>query len=162
MLSPNVRLTEVCKPVPGFTGTPSTTAGTYFSMKGASRATVFINVTNGSTVTGSAITLTQATAVANTGGKTLGFTRMLANTDTGAGDTLTETTVSSNTFTTGTTNSKRLLYVLDIKATDLDVDGGFDCVRVNHGDGANTTLSVLVLLHPAKYGKTNPIAAITD
>ena len=47
---------------------------------------------------------------------------MWANTDAASGDTLTETAVSSNTFVTNTTNSRQLLYVIEIWAEDLDVN----------------------------------------
>src|SRR5574343_2106136 len=92
----------------------------YVSMKNYHRAQIIIDVTNGTTVTGGAVTLKQATAVAGTGEKALGFTRMLANIDVGASQAMVETAVSNNTFTTDATNSKRLRYVIDVLASDLD------------------------------------------
>lgn len=138
----------------------ATTAGdaAYVSMKGYERCCIIIDVTNGSTVTGGAVTLLQATAVAGTGEKPLGFTRMLANTDVGAGQALTETAVSNNTFTTGTTNSKRLRYVLDVQASDLDVANGFDCLRVDVASMANATGMVSYILYGAKYSGASPMA----
>lgn len=142
--------------------TPSTSTPDYVSMKGFDRMAVIIQVLNGSTVTGSAITLHQATAVAGTSEKALAFSKMKANTDTGAGDTLTATDVTSNTFTTNNTNAKGLLYVIDVKAQDLDVANGFDCVRLGTANAVNTTLSVTYIMYPARYGSPAAVAAITD
>jgi nicotinic acid phosphoribosyltransferase len=119
-------------------------------------------VDNATTVTGGAITLLQAQDVAATGAKALAMTRMWANADTGASDTLVATTVTSNTFTTSTTNDKNLLYVIEVLASDLDVANGFDCVRVDSASMANAVGAVIYILDGARYGGTTPPAAITD
>jgi hypothetical protein len=87
---------------------------------------------------------------------------MWANTDVGASDTLTETAVSSNTFTSTTTDNKNSLYVIEVNAADLDVDGGFDCLRVDSTGMANAVGAVLYYLYGARYKKATPPAAITD
>lgn len=160
-------LTEQAKLVTGLAPiTPSSSTPDYVSLKGYNRCTVVILAANGTTVTGSAITLKQATDVTNSlsDEKALAFSTMLANTDTAASDALTATAVTSNTFTTGTTNSKNLLYVIEVQETDLDINNGFDCIRAGTANAANTTLSVLYVLWPAKYGKaTSPApSAIID
>ncbi|MBP7625260.1 MAG: hypothetical protein KA763_14950 [Xanthomonadales bacterium] len=99
---------------------------TYVSMKNFARARITIVIADGTTVTGSAITLKQATAIAGTSEKALAFTRMLANTDYAASKTMVETAVTSNTFTTQTENSKDSVYIIDVDASDLDIAGGFD------------------------------------
>ena len=71
---------------------------------------------------------------------------------------LTETAVSNNTFTTDTTNSKRLRYVLDVQASDLDVANGFDCLRVDVASMANATGMVSYILYGAKYSGHSPMA----
>jgi hypothetical protein len=142
--------------------TPSTSTPDYVSLKGYDRMTAIIVADNGTPVTGSAITLKQATAVAGTGEKALAFTKQWANADTGASDALTETAVTSNTFTTATTADKNLLYVLEVMPEDLDQVNNFDCVRVGTGDAANTVLSVLYILWPAKHARSTPLTAITD
>lgn len=164
MISANARLDEQAKIVVGFSGaTPSTSVPDYVSLKGYERCSVLIQVNNGATVTGVAVTLKQATAVANTGEKALAFTRMKANADIGATDVGVETAVTSNTFTTATTNDKDLLYILDVQASDLDVAGGFDCIRAGTGDGVNAVTTVIYVLYPAKYAKTDPTpSAILD
>lgn len=138
----------------------TSTAGdaAYVSMKNYSRALIIIDVLNATTVTGGTITLKQASAVAGTGEKALAFTRMLANTDVGAAQTLVETSVSSNTFTTNTTDSKRLRYVIDVKGSDLDVANGFDCFRVDSTGMASAIGLVSYVLYGARYSGASPMA----
>ena len=134
---------------------------TYVSMKGYQRCQIIISIADGTTVTGSTITLKQATAVAGTGEKALAFTRMLANTDYGASKTMVETAVTSNTFTTQTTNSKDSLYIIDVDASDLDVANGFDCLRVDgtgHAATASRGVVVLYNLYGARYSGASPLA----
>lgn len=126
----------------------------YVSMKGFRRLTIVIDMANGTTVTGSTVTLKQATNVAAAGEKALAFTRMLANIDTGAAITMVETAVSSNTFTTDNTNSKNLRYIIEVDADQLDVAGGFDCVRVDGTGNAATAsrgFTVSYLMWGARY-----------
>lgn len=142
--------------------TPSTSTPDYVSLKNYGKVTAIITADNATTVTGSAITLKQATAVAGTGEKALAFTKVWANTDTGAADALTETAVTSDTFTTDTTNAKNLMYVLEVDATDLDMDNSFDCIRVGTADAVSTVVSVVYVLWDGKYIKSTPPTAITD
>jgi hypothetical protein len=138
--------------------TGATGDAAYVSLKNYARAMIVIDVTNATTVTGGVVTLKQATAVAGTGEKALGFTRMLANIDVGAGQTLVETSVGSNTFTTDTTNSKRLRYVIDVDASSLDLANGFDCFRVDVASMANAVGTVSYVLYGAKYSGVSPMA----
>lgn len=131
--------------------TPSSSTPDYVSLKGYDRMVAVIIADNGSTVTGSAITLKQASDVSATGEKALEFDTMYANIDTGAASTLTETAVTSDTFTTDTTDAKNLLYVIDVPLDNLDTTNGFDCVRVGTGNAANTVLSVIYILYSSKY-----------
>ena len=142
--------------------TPSSSTPDYVTMKGWNNLAVIITVDNGNTVTGSAITLKQATAVAGTGEKALSFDTMYANEDTGAGDTLTETAVASDTFTTDDTNAKNLIYVIEVDVQDLDIDNGFDCVRAGTGNGTNTVLSVNYVLYNGRHEKLPAATVITD
>lgn len=163
MISPNALLVEQAKIVQGlFPITPSTSVPDYVCLKNYSRMTAIISIDNGATVTGTAITLKQAQAVANTGEKALAFSTMYANIDPANTDTLTSTAVSSNTFTSATTNDANLLYVIEIDPATLDVANGFDCVRVGTGNAVNAVTSVLYVLWPAKYGSSNPPSAIVD
>lgn len=157
----NANFVEQAKIVTGFApGTPSTTTPDYVSLKNYERMTAIIIVDNGNTVTGSAITVKQDVSVAGSTEKPVAFTKAWRNIDTGAADALAEFAVSSNTFTTDATNAKNLLYAIEITPDMLDVEGGFDCVRIGTGDGANMVLAVIYLLHGPKYS-TLP-TAITD
>ena len=132
--------------------------GSYVSLKGYARCAIILDVTDATTVTGGTITLKQATAVAGTGEKALAFTRMLANTDVAAAQTMVETAVSSNTFTTDTTNSKRLRYVMDVQASDLDLANSFDCIRLDSTGMANANGSVTYILYGARNTGASPMA----
>lgn len=141
--------------------TPSTSTPDYVSLKNGHHLTVVIAVDNATTVTGSAITLKQATDVAGTGEKALSFTKMYQNIDTASADLLAETAVSSDTFTTDSTDNSNLIYVIEVPADSLDVDGGFDCVRAGTGDATAAVLSVMYYIEP-RYGEDVIPAAITD
>lgn len=155
------QLVDVAKVVQGLAPTtPSTSTPDYVSLKNYRRLTAIISVDNGNTVTGSAITLKQATAVAGTAEKALAFGTVYANEDTGASDALVATAVTSDTFTTDTTNAKNLLYVIEVDASTLDLANGFDCVRVGTGDAANTVLGVTYILHGARQQGTLPSAIV--
>lgn len=142
----------------------ATTAGDgdFVSMKNYRRLTIVILVDNATTVTGGVITLLQSTVVAGSDAKALAMTRMWANTDTGASDTLTKTAVTSDTFTTSTTNDKNLMYVIEVLAEDLDVANGFDCVRIDSASMASAVGSVLYILDGSRYGGATLPTAITD
>ena len=151
-----VRFVQALAPV-----LPSTSAGVYVSLKNYNHVTVLISVKNATTVTGSAITLKQATAVAGTNEKELAFTKVWANIDTAASDNLVETAVVSNTFTTNSTNSKNLLYVIEVDTTDLDVTNGFDCFRVGLATGVAMVADVVYILSGARYASPTK-SALTD
>ena len=165
MIQLNASVAEQAKIVMGCAPAALTSTagdGDFVSMKNYRRLTILLPILNGSTVTGGAVTLLQAQDVAATGAKALAMTRMWANTDCAASDTLTKTAVTSDTFTSGTTNSKQLLYVIEVLAEDLDMANGFDCVRIDVASMANAVGAAIYLLDGARYGGTTPPAAITD
>lgn len=143
--------------------TPSSSTPDYISLKDYDQVEVLVVGDNGTTVTGSAITLLQATAVAGTSEKALAFTRYYANADTATNATLVNTTASSNTFTTVATNNLNFIYRIPVRASMLDSDGGFDCLRAGTGNAANTVIGVYYLCYP-KYGGNAVLmpAGITD
>ena len=163
MTTLNGRLDEQVKPIVAAAGLLLTsTLGdtTYVSMKGYRKLQIIIVIADGTTVTGSTVTLKQATAIAGTSEKALGFTRMLANTDYGASKTMVETAVTSDTFTTQTENSKDSVYIIDVDADSLDTANGFDCVRVDctgHAATASRGCVVLYNLYGARYSGANPL-----
>jgi hypothetical protein len=155
----NAALIEQARPIVGLLSTvPSTSTPTYISLKNYERVEITILVKNATTVTGSAITLKQATSVAAGSEKALAFTAAKRNIDLAAGQDLTDFTVASNTFTTDSTNSKNLMYVIDVKAEDLDINNGFDCIRAGTGDATAATVTVLYRLYGPKFSAaTSPL-----
>src|SRR5262252_4140163 len=122
MMGPNAFLSEIGKPVMGLAPiAPSSSTPAYISMKGYNKCTVIILALNGTTVTGSAIAMKQATAVAGTGVKALAFSTARRNIDCAAADGLADFAVSSNTFTMDATNSKQLMYEITIDESMLDL-----------------------------------------
>jgi hypothetical protein len=162
-MNPFLRLIDKAKVVVGLAPiTPSTSTPDTVCLKGFQKLTAIIVCDNAATVTGSAITLKQASVVANTDEKALAFDKVWANADVAASDTLVETAVTSNTFTTANTDNKNLLYVIEVDADDLDADNAFDCVRVGTANAVNTVVSVTYILHGQKYGSAIADTAITD
>lgn len=163
MISVNGYLNEQAAIVTGLAPiTPSSSTPDYVSMKGFSKLTIIITCDNATTVTGSAITVKQATDVGNSASdeKPVSFTKMWANIDTGAGWPFTQTAVSNDTFTTTDVDNKNSMYLIEIDENDLDVANGFDCVRAGTGNGTATVVSVVYVLWGAKYrgSSLNPTA----
>jgi len=132
----------------------------YVSLKNYRKLQIVIDIANGTAVTGSTITLKQATAIAGTGEKALAFTRMLSNIDYAAAQVMAETAVVSNTFTTDTTNSKNLRYIIEVNSEDLDMAGGFDCVRLDgtgHAATASRGVCVTYILLGARFSGASPL-----
>lgn len=163
MINPFLRLLDKAKVVTGLAPiTPSSSTPDYVSMKGYQKCTVIIVADNATSVTGSAITLKQATAAAGTGEKALPFTKQWANSDTGASDTLVEIAVTSNTFTLDDTDNKNLLHVIEVDADDLDQDNDFDCLRAGTADASGQVVAVIYILHCPRYAPALDRSAITD
>jgi len=157
----NVRLDEQVFHVPATSMVAlASTAGdaTFVSLKNYERVRITIDVLNATTVTGGVVTLLQAKAIAGTDAKALAFSRMLADTDVAASVVYVETAVTSNTFTTSTTDSKRLCYIIDVKASALDVANGYDCIRVDVASMANAIGLVSYDLYGAKFSGASPMA----
>ena len=135
----------------------------YVSMKGWDQIAIVLHADNATTVTGSVVTVKQATAVAGTGEKALSFATMYANEDTATNDTLVKTAVVSDTFTTVATNNLNSLYVIEIKAADMDTENDFDCIRVDLTDPTAQDIGALYLLSRGRYqGGLPRVSAITD
>lgn len=102
----------------------------------------------------SAFTLEQCTAVAGTGAKAQAFTKYWKKSDTGE---WAEQVATSNTFDVDTANYS---YYVEIKASEMDVANGFDCIRAKLASpGANNDfVSVLYALLNPRYGQ----AALPD
>jgi hypothetical protein len=157
MAGTGVRVVDAYKAEFLFVGVPSTTTTLYVDLAYYSHLTFFFGVTNTTGVTGSAITLSQASAVAGTGSKALTYNNYFAGLggyalQTAASDVLTQVTGVAGTFTTATTSSVNFLYAIEVHDTDLDLNNGFTCVRANLATAVNATIAVFVLGGVARYG----------
>lgn len=133
----------------------------YVSLKNYQHLTAIISLTCSTGVAACAVTLKQATAVAGTSEKALGFSWVWKNENITA-ETLTKTAVTSNTFSS-TANVNEKLFVIEVDTDTLDVDNSFDCVRVALADAAATVASVVyVLSQPRFIDQTAHVASITD
>ena len=103
-----------------------------------------------------AVTLEQATDVAGAGAKALSFTERWHQVGL-TGTEFTKATVTSDTF--NLPNTANTTNILVINAEDLDVAGGFDCVRVRVASpGANADLlSVEYILTEPRYASAVPL-----
>ena len=136
-------------------GTPSSANPPYVSFKNYHRISVVIVGDNATTVTGSAVTLVQATDTSGTGEKALSFSKVHRNIDVAAANTLEEADVTSDTFTTTAVDNKNSVYVIDIRPDMLDIDNGFDSVAVNLGNTTAQAAAAFYLCGPKKAGGLN-------
>ena len=143
---------------------PNSSTPDYVALKNYDGFLAIITVNNATTVTGSAITLKQAKDVAGGSEKTLAFDKVWQNEDTGSagGDVLTETAVVSDTFTTDGTDDKDLKYIIDVKTESLDVNNGFNTIRVGTADATAAIVNVEYLLYNGRYAPVLDDSVITD
>jgi hypothetical protein len=141
------RLVDKWKPVVALHAVvPSSANPKWVSLKGYNHASVIVTFSNTTTVTGSAIALQQATAVAGTGAKALQFTDYFACIDDSVSVAMTELFAVGGTFTTDPTNSKSGFYVIELDSFMLDDNHGFTCIQATVGNGVATTVEVIYLL----------------
>ena len=158
-ISDKVTVVEALAPV-----TPSSASPNWINLKLVKGCQVVLSVKNATTVTGSAITLRQATDTSGTSAKALAFSSMLVNADTATngGPSWTNTAVTSNTFTTTSTNSKNALYVIDVDNTSLDKNNGFTCLQVALANATATTISAIYVVEPDYGGNYAAMPKITS
>lgn len=136
-------------------------AGVYADMKEYGRLAIILGLAPASGTDTSAITLLQATAIAGTGAKALGFTKMWKCGAPGTSDALVQTAVASNTFSTSALAALEL-YVIEVDQNDLDVANGFTCVALAATDpGAVSTPCMVVMIgYQARYKAATPPSAV--
>ena len=173
MLNLNAAFAEQCQVVSAFVPVDLQTAantGDWVSMKGYERCTFIFFAAAGTAGDDPTITALQTVDVADTGSvnKAVSFAGGVVYTKMGTltavGEFTKSTTTTANTHTDATSAEVQKIWVVDIKGEDLDVDGGFDCVRVSVGDvGGNAQLGCgLYILWGARYGKPALLSAIVD
>lgn len=141
--------------------------GDYVSLKGYRKCTIVFFKNVGTAGDDPTITLTQATAVAGTGDKALTFTDIWTKQDTvltAVGQYTRVTQTAANTYTDLTSAEDAAIWIIEFNAEQLDVDGGFDCLRASVGDvGANPQLGCLLyFLSEPNYPQASLESAIVD
>ena len=140
----------------------STVTPTVVSLKNYQHVTAIIHLKTSTGSAAAAITLKQGTAVA-AAATALGFKYVWKNTDCAAGETLTKTAVTSDTFNSAGVAGKRELYVIEVDTDTLDTDNGYDCFRVALADMAATVATVTYILSQPRFvDQTAHVPSITD
>jgi hypothetical protein len=113
---------------------------------------VFINQGNAATV---ALTPNQATTVAGAGAKVIANARIWTKLDQASAD-FAAAAEAANFTTDAATKEKLVIFEIDMPKV-MDVDGGFDCIRITTGasNAANIT-SALLIGQPRHAGATIP------
>jgi hypothetical protein len=125
---------------------PSSSTPARVNLKDVEACEVVIQVTNATTVTGSAITLQQSKSSSGTDEKALAFTTYFTNLTSGSQAVFVRATASNNTFTTLTTNSANAIYRIPVNPASLDIAGGFTFLRAGTANATAATVSVYYLL----------------
>ncbi len=108
------------------------------------------------------LTVQQATTVAGGSVKALNFTvihtKEAATDLSGTGQYTRTTQSAANTYTTATSAELDCIWIVDFDSEELDVDGGFDCLRATVADvGSNAQLGGLYYV---LYNPRDPQAAL--
>lgn len=131
----------------------------WISLKHAIKATIVAQITQGNSAT-ILLSLLQATAVAGTSSKAAPAMPLWSNLDTATSDTMVRRTDAA-TYTTDA-GVKNKIVVFEVDPSQLDVDGGFDCIAFSTGasNEANIT-SAVAYVEMKNAGATLP-SVITD
>lgn len=135
--------------------------GDYISLKNAGHLTVVVVKGTGTDGDDPTFTFNQATAVAGTGAKGLNVTEYMEmeGTLTSVTGWTRVTQTAASTVSPGDPSAQnQAVYVFEFDASDLDIDGGFDCVSVDIGDtGTNAQLGCIIyILSDLKFGGHPP------
>jgi hypothetical protein len=133
--------------------------GDWVSLKNYQECTILFYGGVGAADEPATITLEQATAVAGTAAKALNFTQLYkkqAASNLQSTGTFTEVTqAAANTYAlgSGADGDKASLVIITIHAEDLDVENGFDCLRVRVADVGSTAQlgAALYILGSPRY-----------
>lgn len=149
-----VRFVDQKKILPLLAGSAGATATLWVDLELYSHVAFLVVANNGTSVTGAAITINQAQDTAGTGSKALAFNNYFAASggfaaQATSADAWSQVTGVSGTFTTATTASTRLAYLIEVHDTDLDLTAGFRTVALSIAAGAaNTTFTVVAIATP--------------
>jgi hypothetical protein len=177
-MSFNTRLLESIDIVTAFAPSDLNTdaTGDWVSLKNYEGCLIVIHKAAGTAGDDISILTEQATDVAGTSAKALNFTHLyykvgataLSGVSTFSKVTGTATNDLDTVTAFGTdlaADTGEALLVVDIRASDLDVGGGFDCLRwSSEGDdvGNSTYGASVYILYGARYPQATPLTSITD
>jgi hypothetical protein len=175
-MSLNTRLLESINLVSAFPPADLNTDkdGDYVSLKHYEGCLVVVTKAAGTAGDDISLKLDQATAVAGTGTKALTFNHVYAKVGTGTATgtftkytgTATDDLDTVSAFGTDLlADDVEAMFVVDVRASDLDVSGGFDCFRltIEGDDLSNACIGhALYILYGARYPGPIPLTAITD
>lgn len=152
----NVKIVEALAPAADAAGRNSDIV----SLKNYRKATIIIHITQGNAAT-VALTPMQATNVAGSGAKVINAVPIWSNLDTATDDTLVKRTDAANYTTDAAVKNKIVVFQID--ASDLDADGGFDCIYFSTGasNAANITQGMFLLEEP-RYAQASMPSAIVN
>lgn len=135
--------------------------GDYISLKNVIKAWVVVTVYQDTTDV-VAITIEQATAVANTGSKAItNVVPIWANEDNVATDTMVRQT-DAVTFSTSATADKIKKVIFEIDPATLDTANDFDCITVKTAASDVTNLTEAHYILEMKYKEDVPPSVVTD
>jgi hypothetical protein len=127
-------------------GVPSSANPVWVSMKGYNNITILITYKNATTVTGSAISLQQATSVAGANAKQLQFSDYFAVIGDSANVQPTQLEAVGGSFTTDATNSGTGYYIICLDSFMIDNNHGFNSVQVVIGNAVASTIEAVYFL----------------
>jgi hypothetical protein len=140
-------------------------ASDYVSLKNYDRAAFVFYKAAGVAAEDATLTLSQATKVDGTGKKNLNFARYAykVGTDLEAVGQFTHVNDNADNAIT-VAGATEALIVVDVDATELDVNGGFDCVIAELTDPGTTGVlgAGIWLLYNSRFIQTPLLSAITD
>lgn len=163
-----MRLAECCQIVPAIIPVDLSGGdnnGDWVSMKNYSHCTILFFAAAGTAGQDPIVKLQQATAVAGTSAKDLTFTDIYvkANADLATVGQFTKVTQAAGTSYTDATHAEiQKLYAIEVEASELDSENGFDCIQVSVADvGGNAQIGcALYILSGSRY--MPPLSAIAN
>ena len=136
------------------------------TLKNFGRCAIVFHKAAGSASEDPTLTVLQAVSITPSSAKALNFTTVYTKQGTlSSVGTWTKTVqAAGNTYTNTTASENEAVWVIDIKAEDLDVDNGFDCIQVTIADaGSVNQLAALVFyLHEPRYAVDGGLSAIAN
>lgn len=144
-MNPNQRILEQCMPVSAFPPANMGTArtGDVVSFKNYRRIAIIFYKGIGPAGDDPVMTVLQGTDVAFGTSKALNFTTLWVKQDlthlTDVGQWTKVTQAAANTYTDLTSAEQEVQWAVEFKAEDLDINNGYDCLRVSFNDVGTTT-----------------------